>query len=273
MVEIFADVAPDSELFEQYSSISPKICRIPGARVEYNQGRMAGISDPTRRVARADVSPGQSRHRLGIIDDAMSARIVAARRRSARRYSGRDDICEFFQPDRFSAALSIQDNILFGRVAFDQANAQARITAMVRASQRGGVERRTRAARPRVRRRNSGSRLLVPGAPAACHRPRPHEDLRHAGVQRADVGARSPQRKCACWNGAAWAKRPNGALVTVEGRARARVDRVLVFAEGQLVEEGKFEELERGGNALSQLVAEPAECRFSIAFPDAIGQN
>ena len=32
-------------------------------------------------------------------------------------------------------------------------------------------------------------------------------------------------------------------------------DRVLVFDEGQLVEEGKFEELEHAGNALTQLVA------------------
>jgi len=32
-------------------------------------------------------------------------------------------------------------------------------------------------------------------------------------------------------------------------------DRVLVFADGHLVEEGKFEELEHAGNALTQLVA------------------
>ena len=32
-------------------------------------------------------------------------------------------------------------------------------------------------------------------------------------------------------------------------------DRVLVLAEGQLVEEGTFDELERGGKALAKLVA------------------
>jgi len=32
-------------------------------------------------------------------------------------------------------------------------------------------------------------------------------------------------------------------------------DRVLVFSEGQLVEEGRFEELHREGKALAQLVA------------------
>ena len=32
-------------------------------------------------------------------------------------------------------------------------------------------------------------------------------------------------------------------------------DRVLVFAEGQLVEEGRFDELHREGKALAQLVA------------------
>ena len=32
-------------------------------------------------------------------------------------------------------------------------------------------------------------------------------------------------------------------------------DRVLVFADGQLVEEGPFDELERGGKTLASLVA------------------
>jgi ABC-type multidrug transport system fused ATPase/permease subunit len=32
-------------------------------------------------------------------------------------------------------------------------------------------------------------------------------------------------------------------------------DRVLVFSDGQLVEEGRFDELEREGTALPQLVA------------------
>jgi hypothetical protein len=62
----------------------------------------------------------------------MPQRIVQARHEFTRRFAGRDDICEFFEPDRYSAALSVQDNLLFGRIAFDQANAQDAISAMVR---------------------------------------------------------------------------------------------------------------------------------------------
>ena len=62
----------------------------------------------------------------------MPQRIVQARQEFSRRFAGRDDVCEFFQPDRYSAAVSVQDNLLFGRVALDQANAQPRISALVR---------------------------------------------------------------------------------------------------------------------------------------------
>jgi ABC-type multidrug transport system fused ATPase/permease subunit len=52
-----------------------------------------------------------------------------------------------------------------------------------------------------------------------------------------------------------WAK--GRTVVWALGRAdlAREFDRVLVFAEGQLVEEGSFEQLERGGKALAQLVA------------------
>jgi len=53
----------------------------------------------------------------------------------------------------------------------------------------------------------------------------------------------------------AWA-RGRTVLWTLSRAELAReFDRVLVFADGQLVEEGSFDELERGGKALAGLVA------------------
>ena len=62
----------------------------------------------------------------------MQRKIVEARAEFRRRYEDREDVVEFFEPDRFSSTLSIQDNILFGRVALEHANAQARVNALVR---------------------------------------------------------------------------------------------------------------------------------------------
>ena len=67
-------------------------------------------------------------HRLGIIDDAFKARIVEARallRESVGRHVA------FFDPDRYNAAATIQDNILFGKVALGVARAEARVGRLV----------------------------------------------------------------------------------------------------------------------------------------------
>ena len=198
----------------------------------------------------------KSRHRLGVMDETMPQRIVAARAEFNRRYRDRDDVCEFFQADRFSAGLSIQDNILFGRVAFDQANAQSRISALVRdiAAEEGlngdlvrlGLEfdvgsggsrlsysERQRLAIARGLMKNPD--LLVFNEPTSGLEPAAELRLLRAVL--------------------AWAKGRTVLWALSRAELAREFDRVLVFADGQLVEEGKFEELERGGNALAQLVA------------------
>jgi ATP-binding cassette subfamily B protein len=53
----------------------------------------------------------------------------------------------------------------------------------------------------------------------------------------------------------AWAKGRTVLWTLSRAELAREFDRVLVFADGQLVEEGRFEELEREGKALPQLVA------------------
>src|SRR4029077_17145645 len=73
-----------------------------------------------------------AQHRVGVIDDAMQRKIVEARAELLRRCAVREDVVDFFESDRFSSTLSIQDNILFGRVALEHANAQGRVNALRR---------------------------------------------------------------------------------------------------------------------------------------------
>jgi len=260
MVEIFADVAPDSDLFEQYSFISPE--DLPEFEVlvsKFNKGKLAAISDHDKsRLLALTFRMVASRHRLGILDDrvGMAQRIVAAREAFNERYNGRDDICEFFQPDRFSAALSIQDNILFGRIAFDQANAQTRISAMVRdiAADEGlnpdlarlGLEFDVGSGGSRLtyseRQRLAIARGLIKNADVLVFN-EPTSGLDPATETRVLMAVLN------------WAKGRTVLWALSRAELAREFDRVLVFADGHLVEEGKFEELEHAGNALTQLVA------------------
>ncbi|MGE5170208.1 MAG: ATP-binding cassette domain-containing protein, partial [Rudaea sp.] len=258
MVELFADVAPDSNLFEQYSFISPE--DLPEFRaLVAKMGRrgLAAVSDGDKaRLLALTFKLVKARHRLGIVDDAVADRIVVAREAFRRRYEGREDVCEFFQPDRFSAALSVQDNILFGRVAFEQANAQARISAVVRdlAAEEGmsgdlvglGLEydvgsggsrlsysERQRLAIARALLKNPD--ILVFNEPTSGLDPNTELRVLRAVLQ--------------------WAKGRTVLWSLSRAELAREFDRVLVFSDGQLVEEGRFDELEREGAALPQLVA------------------
>jgi ABC-type multidrug transport system fused ATPase/permease subunit len=258
MVEIFADVAPDSDLFEQYSFISPEdLPEFEALVSKYNKGKMAAISDGDKaRLLALTFRLVKARHRLGVIDETIPGRIVAARIEFSRRYAGRDDICEFFRPDRFSAALSIQDNILFGRVAFDQANAQTRISAMVReiAAEAGmngdlirlglefdvgsGGSRLTYSERQRLaiaRGLMKNPDILVFNEPTAGLDPATEARVLQSVL--------------------AWAKGRTVIWALSRAELARAFDRVLVFAEGHLVEEGAFGALEKPGTALAQLIA------------------
>jgi ABC-type multidrug transport system fused ATPase/permease subunit len=73
-----------------------------------------------------------ARHRLGLIDDPIRERIVAARRPFAEHLPEElHDEIAFFDFDNFTAGATIQDNILFGKVAYGQANAVSQVGALV----------------------------------------------------------------------------------------------------------------------------------------------
>jgi ABC-type multidrug transport system fused ATPase/permease subunit len=66
------------------------------------------------------------------MDEAFEARILQARRTFAEKLPAemRGGV-EFFDVERYNSAASLQDNILFGKVATGQAQASARIGAML----------------------------------------------------------------------------------------------------------------------------------------------
>jgi len=164
-------------------------------------------------------------------------------------------VVEFFEPDRFSRSLSIQDNVLFGRVAFAQDSAQTRVNALVReVAAELGMEARLVRLGLDYQVGNAGSRLTysqrqrVAIARALIKNPdilvfnEPTSGLDPATetrVLRAVLGWAGPRT-----------------VVWALGRADLAQEfgRVLVMEEGRLVEEGTFEQLAKPGSRLERLL-------------------
>jgi putative ABC transport system ATP-binding protein len=129
MTEIFADLPAGHELFQQYSFLTAdELAELPGllARVGPD-GSVVNPADRARLLS-LPFKLVDARHRLGVIDDELKTRILAARAELRRAIAHG---VAFFEPDRYNAAATIQDNILFGKVAYGVARAAARVGRLV----------------------------------------------------------------------------------------------------------------------------------------------
>ena len=73
-----------------------------------------------------------ARHRLGLIDEAMQAKILEARRIFHEDLpEDLQNSVEMFDDEKYNSAATLQDNILFGKVAYGQAQAAEKIGELV----------------------------------------------------------------------------------------------------------------------------------------------
>jgi len=134
MIEMFADLPPDHPFFEQFSFIGagdlPEFsailarCEAAGLAALAREDRRKLLSLPFRLIA--------ARHRLDAIDEAMQQRLLEARQ-AFRAELPADAAAQiaFFDPEQYNAAASLQDNILFGKIAYGEAEAASRIPAIL----------------------------------------------------------------------------------------------------------------------------------------------
>jgi putative ABC transport system ATP-binding protein len=134
MTEIFRDLPPGHSLFEQFSFIAaddvPEYEDIV-RRWSMRGAQAMGQDDRTRLIA-LPLDYIEPRHRLGLLDDTMRTRIVAARHRFRKALSGSvwEKSLELYDPEHVCYAAPLRDNLLFGRIAHGVADAQARVTAL-----------------------------------------------------------------------------------------------------------------------------------------------
>ena len=137
-VEIFSDLPDDHPLFESFSLFPARergffedlIARQPEA-AGWRRG-LAGQRD-RERVIGLTLRYSETRHRFGLIDEACEARIVDARRSFAALLPQKfREKVEFYDPRKLTAAASLQENILFGRITQGEAGAEGRVRTLIR---------------------------------------------------------------------------------------------------------------------------------------------
>ncbi|MFC4175183.1 ABC transporter ATP-binding protein [Microvirga sp. GCM10011540] len=135
MIEIFAEIPDGHPLFERFGFFSAADRAYFEDLVERRNEKRRGAQtarDQERLIGLA-LRYNESRHRLGLLDEAMEARILAARADFTRMLplSLKPSI-EFYDENLFCAAASVQDNVLFGRIASDQAGAAEAVQKAIR---------------------------------------------------------------------------------------------------------------------------------------------
>ena len=258
MVELFSGLPAGHSAFERFSFIDAD--DLPEYQAVLDRAAQDGLDslapDERRRLLSLPFLLQPARHRLGVIDDDLRARLLAARRRFAASMPGalRDRI-QFFDAERYNAAASIQDNVLFGKIAYGQARAAERVKALVTevideldlraAVIEAGLEYHVGI---------GGGRL------GAVQRQK--VGLARALIKRPDVLVLADAT--AALDGASHGRIAENVFRDCEGRgiiwslhradlARA-FDEVVVMRSGGVAESGPFAEMDRDGSALRELL-------------------
>lgn len=264
-VELYGGLSPDHQFLRQQSLVpAEKLSAYQSLLARGSGGSLGGAADADRSMilslALAYIEP---RVRLGLIDDAIRIRILSARKRL--RASLPPDLAHsiiFYEPDRYIAALTLEDNILFGRLVHGFADGPQRVRREIRAVLReaGSLSLIYDAGLafdvgPGGRNLSLSQRQKVGLARALLKRP----DLLIVNRGLAGLGAKSQRaivgRVLGWIAGADRDVRTSVLWVTASPAAADLFDRILVFEDGMIVEDGTPSELMQNESALKRLVA------------------
>jgi ABC-type multidrug transport system fused ATPase/permease subunit len=258
MVELFADLPPDHEFFEQFSFISSE--ELPDYRAllgRVGQSSVAEISvEDQRRLLGVAFKLVPARHRLGVIDEPVKERLLEARRKIAADMPEHfKEKIAFFDSAQYNPAATLQDNILFGKLSHGAAHARERVGELIEQAlqelelreevMQVGLEFEVGIAGGRLS-PSQRQRLAI----ARCLLKNPDTLILNEATSSLDANTEKhlTQAIFECMEG----KRVVWAL----GRAALAetFDRVLLMEGGQIVEEGTFEELKSSSKRLGSLL-------------------
>ncbi len=262
MVELFADLPPDHEFFQQFSFISSEdlpVYQVILGRV--GKDHLDQLKpDERARITSLTFLLIPARHRLGIMTSDFQDQILEARKMFAENMPAElSGAIEFYDSDNYIAASNLQDNILFGKVSYGEAEAASRVgrllsdvieetdlrETVVRVGLNFHVGIGGTRLTPAQRQKLILARSLIK---------RPDLMIVADGLSSVDPAtlARIVERVVEEFRGRSlvW-------LVQLAELA-ARFDRVVVMRSGKIVKSGTFEELNGSGHGLANLIEDKA---------------
>ncbi len=260
MVEIFAELPPDHDYFRQFSFITAE--ELPSYRGLLNRadpGKLEALAEGDRqKLLSLPFKLVPARHRLGLVEEDLQGKLLAARRVFRQDLpAGLKGAVDFFDPDRYNNAASIQDNILFGKVAYGQAQAEERIATLItEALEANGLIDRVIEAGLDAPTGGGGARLTA--------MQRQKLALARAILKRPDVfildnplAAFDSREQVLVRDALLDYFSEKGVFWALQNPAWAQwFDHVLVLEGGRLIEHGGFDELARPGRALQRVLEE-----------------
>ncbi|HEY5817643.1 MAG TPA: ABC transporter ATP-binding protein [Mesorhizobium sp.] len=261
-IDLFADLPPDHPFFQQLAFMTPDEIPVYQALLQKLKGK------PYESVAREDrvaiislsFSYIEPRHRFGLLTDELMDKIVQAREDFYRNLPpNMKHSIERYDPERYTIAATVMDNVLFGRISNTQADAADKVRTIVCdiLDQLGlyddvldvglgfnvgaGGRRLTGAQRQKLdvaRALLKRADFIIFNRPLLALDSRVQEQVLKNILKQVRSGDHSP---AIVW------------VVTTPAMAR-HFDRVIVFDSGQLVEEGTHETLHAGNGIFKGLL-------------------
>ncbi|MCP5373264.1 MAG: ATP-binding cassette domain-containing protein [Hyphomicrobiales bacterium] len=134
MLDLFQDLPPDHEFFDRYSFIGSD--DLPDVQACVRRAETSGLDslgeDDRSLLMSLPFKLIPARHRLGLVDAELSARLLDARQQFAAGLP--DDLrpsVAFFHQEEYNAAASVQDNILFGKLVYGRRQSQSQVGALI----------------------------------------------------------------------------------------------------------------------------------------------
>ncbi|RDJ06785.1 ABC transporter ATP-binding protein [Rhizobium grahamii] len=133
-VELFHDLPPDHPFFQQLTFMTADDIPTYQALLQKLQSRRFDDATPEERSAiiRLSFAYIEPRHRFGLLTEELMDKIVSARKQFHENIP--DDLAaviERYDPQGFISSASLMDNVLFGRIAYQQADASDSIRSVM----------------------------------------------------------------------------------------------------------------------------------------------
>ena len=134
MIDMFSGVAEDSPMYARFNFI--RYSELPAfqelSKLPEDTDIQSMDADDVNRLINLSFKLTVARHRLGMITPDVQALIIQTHLLLRETLGEDNQVVEFYDDERVAEHLTIQDNILFGRIAYGQANAQQKVADLTK---------------------------------------------------------------------------------------------------------------------------------------------